>query len=208
MSDQKRGLANYHKPTYLNQERWMSYWYQILAVALTDRSIKNCLEVGCGNKLVTAALTNLSLVVKTMDIDEELKPDYLQSITQTSLPDNSFDAVLCAEVLEHLPFEQFPIALKQLHRVTRKITVISLPHWGRHFSLSLRLPYFKKIDFQTKFHLFPKTHIYDGHHYWEIGKKGYSLKKIKKYFQNAGFTIANDFIAFESPYHHFFILKK
>jgi len=47
-----------------------------------------------------------------------------------------------------------------------------------------------------------------GEHQWEIGKRGFSLRKIKREINSAGFKILNDRILFENPYHHFFILEK
>lgn len=201
-------LGEYFKPTYIDKERWAAYWYQIDAIVNSGLEIKNCLEVGCGNKIVASTLKNFDIEVKTLDIEPSIKADYLGSITQAPIADNSFDAVLCAEVLEHLPFENFDRALGELRRISRKLVVVSLPHWGRHFSLTIRLPYLHKIDWQKKFNPFPPQHQFDGVHYWEIGKEDFPLKLIKQKMQAAGFKIEKDFICFDSPYHHFFILKK
>ncbi|MDR2260270.1 MAG: hypothetical protein LBE06_04915, partial [Azoarcus sp.] len=58
----------------------------------------------------------------------------------------------------------------------------------------------------------PKPHTFDGEHYWEINKRGYSLKTvmnaIKKSGEDAGFTLEKHYRVFENPYHHFFVLKK
>ena len=142
-----------------------------------------------------------------MDIEPSINPDYSGSIVKAPIADNSFDAVLCAEVLEHLPFEDFSQALSELRRISRRLVIISLPHWGRHFSLTVRLPYFHNFRWQKKLNPLPPKHIFDGVHYWEIGKKGFPLKLIKQKMQEAGFNIGKDFICFESPYHHFFILN-
>jgi len=52
------------------------------------------------------------------------------------------------------------------------------------------------------------AHNFDGEHYWEIGKTGYSLHKIVNDIQNTGFKIEKTYRVFENPYHRSFILKK
>jgi len=52
------------------------------------------------------------------------------------------------------------------------------------------------------------AHNFDGEHYWEIGKTGYSLNKIVNDIQNAGFKIDKTYRVFENPYYRSFILKK
>ena len=135
----------------------------------------------------------------------------MASVIDMPLPDASFDVVLAAEVLEHLPFVDFEKSLREMGRVSRKNIIISLPHWGRHFSIDMRLPFLKRLRWQLKISFPSKKHRFIGGnhtHYWEIGKKNYSLKKIKKAINSAGFNISKDYIAFEMPYNHFFILEK
>ena len=143
-----------------------------------------------------------------MDIAEDLKPDILGSIDDIPFKDDSFDLVCAFEVIEHLPFKKFEKTLEELRRVSNHKVILSLPHWGRHFSLFIRLPFLKKIKTQYKINLYPVKHKFNGQHYWEIGKRGYSLRKIKKIIKSKGFIIKNDYVVFESPYHHFFILEK
>ena len=190
---------------YDTKERWISYWYQINEVLKTNP--KTVLEVGIGNKTVSDYLKKIGLKVTTVDIDERLKPDYVCSVTELSkhFEDNSFDTVLCAEVLEHLPFKYFEKALKELYKVSKKYVIITLPHFGLDFSLSLKIPILKQIDIKIKLPL-PIKHRFDGQHYWEIGKKGYSLRKIRKILKKYYF-IEREFCPAENMYHRFFILK-
>lgn len=189
---------------YDYQERWISYWYQIDEILkLEPRTV---LEIGIGNKTVSDYLKKQGLEVKTLDTNEDLKPDFIANVISMPLADDSFDVVLCAEVLEHLSFEDFEKALLELKRVSRKYIVLSLPHFGPPVKISFKIPFIKetKIAFKIPFSI---SHKFKGEHYWEIGKKGYSSRKIrniiKKYFK-----IKKEFIPFENQYHHFYILEK
>ncbi len=207
MPEQNKNYNDYFNPTYLDEERWMDYWCQIKEVSEIGNSIK-CLEIGCGNKIVTNLLSHFGHEVVTLDINKNINPDIVGSVLEIPLPDDNFDVIVCAEVLEHLPYEKFSKALSELHRVTNNKVILSLPHWGRHFSLQVRIPFFKKIKWQKKINILSRKHNMKGEHFWEIGKKEYPLKLIKKDILKSGFHIEKDYIAFDSPYHHFFILKK
>jgi len=186
------------------KSRWASYWYQINEVL--DLNPKNVLEVGMGNKTVSDYLRNKNIEVVTLDINEELDPDIVASVLKIPLKNSSFDVVLCAEVLEHLPFEDFERCLEELQRVTRKYLVLSLPHFGPQVKLLFKIPFLKEKKFAFKIPLSIK-HKFSGKHYWEIGKEGYPAAKIKKIIKNH-FRIKKEFTPFENQYHHFFILKK
>ena len=48
--------------------------------------------------------------------------------TQMQFPDDSFDSVLCAEMLEHLPSPLLERACRELARVTRRSLVVGVPY--------------------------------------------------------------------------------
>ncbi|MCK5320163.1 class I SAM-dependent methyltransferase [Candidatus Parcubacteria bacterium] len=206
MKKQVNRLA-YNFQKYCAIEKWCSYWHQINEIIKCKPT--SVLEVGVGDGTVDRYLTdNTDIKYASLDIADDLKPDIVGSVDEMPLPDNAFDLVCAFEVLEHLPFEKFEKSLKEMQRVSQKYVLISLPHWGRHFAFSLRLPYFRKIRWQHKFNLSPMKHKFDRQHYWEIGKRDFPLLKIKKSIKNSGYTILRDYICFESPYHHFFVLEK
>ncbi len=200
----KKGHYRFEK--YCDQDRFSSYWCQIKeTLALNPRSV---LEVGVGDKVFSSYLkNNTNILYKSFDLAEDLAPDIVGNVTDMKVDSNSFDVVCAFEILEHIPFEDFSKAIRELERVSEKYVVLSLPHWGRHFSFKIRLPFFKKISFQYKLGFLPIKHVFLGEHYWEIGKKGYSIKKIRKVIEKSGLKIIKDYVAFESPYHHFFVLK-
>lgn len=190
---------------YNNRDRWMSYWQQNeIVLSLKPKRI---LEIGIGNKTVTNYLKSHGIEVTTLDLNESLKPDIVASIERMPVPDESFDAVLAAEILEHLSFDKFEACLKEIRRVTKKYAVISLPDWGWTFYFIFKTPLLKKFQAMFKISGVLK-HKFNGEHCWEIGKRGYPLSKIKKEIEISGFKILKDFITPDSPYHHFFILEK
>lgn len=194
-------FRNYDKET-----RWLSYWHQISAVLKTNP--EKVLEIGIGNKTVTDYLKRRGIEVVTVDIDEELGPDHVCSVTELSnyFEKKSFDTILCAEVLEHLPFKSFEGSLTEISKITKHYAVITLPHAGANFKIRVKIPYFNELNLYLKIPLFWKEHEFDGQHYWEIGKKGYSVGRIKRRISNH-FEIETTYCPIGNPYHRFFILK-
>lgn len=197
-------MKKYNFSRYVYFSRWASYWYQI-GEALRDEP-KTVLLVGIGDRVVVRALEEYGASVTTVDIDSSLIPDTVASVEALPFSDASFDAVLCAEVLEHLPFERFESALGELHRVAKTTVVLSLPHFGPPITFLIKIPFFPEIKFSFKVPV-PLRHAYNGEHYWEIGKRGYPVTRIRRILRRF-FTIQNEFVPFENQYHHFFILKK
>ena len=208
----KTGNAQVSPDHYLSQkydskERWVSYWYQINEVLSLNP--RNVLEIGVGNKTVSDYLKKTGIKVVTCDFDKSLKPDIIANVLNLPFKKNSFDVVLCAEVLEHLPFKNFPRALAQIHKVTLKAAVITVPHFSitnLYFGVKL-IPFIPKKEFLLKVDV-PIKHKFLGEHYWEIGRKGYPFSRIKAEIKNTGFKIKRSFYPVENPYHHFFVLSK
>lgn len=188
---------------YIHKGRWVSYWHQVSSVL--ELEPKSVLVVGPGDGIVVDVLKKQIGKVKTFDIEKELNPDIVGSVNNIPLPDNSFDVVLCAEVLEHLPFEKFEKCLSELRRVAGKYVVLSLPHFGPQIKLNFKIPMIKEVRIAVKIPL-PLKHNSGGAHYWEIGKRGYPPKKIRAMIEKY-FTIVDEFIPLENQYHHFFVLK-
>ena len=115
----------YSTRAYNTKERACSFWHQVDEIFEIGAS--TVLEVGSGSGLVTNWLRTAGFEVKTLDLDPELEPDMVGSVTDIPLSANSCDAVLCCQVLEHLPFDQLPMALTEIGRVSRMGAVVSLP---------------------------------------------------------------------------------
>ncbi len=189
---------------YDHKNRWISYWHQIDEVlGLSPQSV---LEIGVGGKVVSNYLKDRGVKVVTLDIDDNLKPDVTSALTKMPFDGDAFYVILCAEALEHLPFEKFEEGLKELKRVSKKNIVLSLPHFGHSMKLGFKIPLIKERKLAVRL-AFPIKHEFNGEHYWEIGKRGYSPKKIRDIIRKY-FKIRKEFIPFENQYHHFFVLEK
>lgn len=197
---------HYFNDTYNHKARWLSFFYQIK----TLRKIKaeNILEIGPGNGWVTRILRDMGILVTTVDIDKELKPDFIAGVDKLPFADNAFDAVCAFEVLEHMPFEDFVSNLKEMSRVSSKYVVISLPDHRRIlFHLLLKIPLINYKNIFVKIPSF-KKHVFDGQHYWEIGKVGYPVAKVREAIEKSGLKIVDSFVPSDAPSNHYFILEK
>jgi len=198
-------LKKYSFARYNYIERWLSYWHQIDEIDRLKPS--QTLEIGPGNNFINDYLRRLGYNVKTLDINQANRPDVIGSVLELPFADNSFDLILCAEVLEHLPFSEFEKALGELRRVSKKYVILSLPRWGWLFYIKLKLPFLNYLKLYFKLSGI-KKHKSGGEHFWEVGKIGYPLKKIKNLIKEKKFKIIKDYLDPDSPYHHFFILEK
>lgn len=190
---------------YCGIDRWSSYHYQLREIL--KKEPRSVLEVGGGDGVVMRYLrANTNIDYKNLDVAEDLNPDILGSVESISLADNTFDLVCAFEILEHLPFEKFEQSLSELARVSKKDVLISLPHFGPAVKLLFKLPFFPEVKVSFKIP-YPKEHTFNGQHYWEIGKRGFPVARIRKLLAN-NFVIKGEFVPFENQYHHFFILEK
>jgi ubiquinone/menaquinone biosynthesis C-methylase UbiE len=193
--------------SYDTKERFCSYWHQIAEVIQLNP--QNILEVGIGNTFVTNYLKGKNLEITTLDIEYALNPLVVGSVLAIPFSGGSFDVVICYEVLEHLPYSDFKLALKELARVSQQYVIISLPDVTTVYRINIELPRMKPIK-KLFPHPLPRAaaHTYDGYHYWEIGKKDYPLKKIKHDIEYSSLRILKSYRVFEFYYHRFFLLEK
>lgn len=190
---------------YLNLPRMISYWYQ--AKVVRDCGGPQALEIGIGMGLTTWILRRWGLAVSTLDVDPDLRPSIVGDLRKMPFADAAFDTILIAEVLEHLPFEQFDAALAELRRVSARHVVITLPCPLVGFNLGLNLPILDPIFLSLGFRQMSKPR-FDGQHYWELDRRGYPKRRIRKHLRAAGFKIVREFRPGLSLYNYFFVLRK
>lgn len=205
--DGREPSSHYFEPGYDTKERFVSYWHQ--ASELLAANPEKILEIGVGNGFLSSYLRRRGADVTTLDIDPALSPDVTGSVLGMPFPDAAFDAVGCFEVLEHLPYEDFPKAMSELRRVTKGVAVISVPDHSPAYRFNVELPLFGEIK-RLFPHPFPRPvpHVFDGTHYWVLGKSQYPLARVSADMEKAGFRIARTFRPFEFYGHRFFVLKK
>ena len=98
----------------------------------------NILEIGVGKGFLRHCFKLFPQISHTtVDIAEDLSPDYIASVTNMPFEDKQFDVVVCGQVLEHLPFRDFLPSLKEIRHVARHKVIISLPDKRRHFGIAV-----------------------------------------------------------------------
>lgn len=113
-----------------------------IGAALQEVGPTSILDAGCGEgELWRRDVLPQSVPIISLDLNPESLAYFRDHTAQRNLvcsslldlpfADQSFDAALCLEVLEHLPDPA--AALRELARVTRKAVILSVPHepWFR-----------------------------------------------------------------------------
>lgn len=202
----------HYSGSYDDLERFTSYYLQTKVVLGLD--VKSVLEIGIGNKTVANYLEEAGLKVTTADFDKDLKPDIVADIRDMkTIKDNSFDVVMACEVLEHLPWDEVDLALKEILRVTKKYALISVPWSAWPAGVSFQIPNFfspkgvSKVDLGFLIPRFYAKTKWKGEHYWEIGSKGYPLRKVRSKMTE-DFNLLDEFQNPHHRIHHYFVLEK
>lgn len=195
---------HYTEDNYDSLGRFVSYWHQIDEVRRAEP--ENVLEIGVGNGFVSNYLRDRGFDVITLDVNAQLSPDVVGSITAIPLRDASFDVVTACEVLEHLPQECVVEALREMRRVTRRAAVVSVPNKRIAYALQLPIPkvglrrwLFERCD--------PPGYSPGPEHLWEIGDGTVSADDVRAWMGEAGFRLERDYRPFENTCHHFFVLR-
>jgi ubiquinone/menaquinone biosynthesis C-methylase UbiE len=169
------------------------------------------LEIGVGAAVVTSALRAMGIHVTTVDLQAELEPDLVASVTDLPVEAGSFDVAVCCQVLEHLPFDQLVPALSELRRVVRLGAVVSLPDVTRWAYIAAKLP--RIAAFALGWSMpellaseMPRSRLEDVGHYWEVGYLGYEQGRIRRAMKEAGWTSVKEWRVPEMPWHHFYKL--
>jgi hypothetical protein len=201
---------HYAGDVYDNKERFISYFNQ---KNLIFESLKNnnssVLEIGVGNGFLKNYLTANGINVKTFDFDSTLNPDYVGDVRDIeNIVKEKFDVVVCFEVLEHIPFEDFERTIKQLKDVTKNTLIVSVPQTKLYVSLWMKMSLLRPLSIYLSIPAFFRKHKFDGQHYWELGATGFGERKLKTIFKKTGLNLMKIYTDSQDPYHIYFILEK
>lgn len=204
---ESENLPVYHPFRCDTKKRFISYWHQIDEVRKTGAHF--ILEVGIGTGFVSGYLRQGGLVVTTVDVDPDRKPEIVANVVSLPFAEGIFTTVLCCEVLEHLDFSQFASALSELSRVSREWVVISLPDVSLAWKVDVQLPIIGTVQ-----RLIPRPtmgkpeKVFSPGHKWEIGMKNYPLARIAADINRMGLEITGTYRILEYSYHRVFTLRK
>lgn len=171
------------------------------------------LEIGKGNGFVSEFLKKSGIRVVTVDVNPSLEPDHILDIRDLHrvFAEDEFDCTLCAEVLEHLPYNELDTLVLQIRRLSRIGAVITLPRADRiiaSLGFSFKLPKFREREISfSKTLPTSRRSIYKGHH-WEVNHSpATSLKHVRNSFLKH-FSGCRDYRFKLNPYHHYFSLTR
>jgi len=202
----------YEALVYESGRRLTSYHYQISKIVEGIQPGTRVLNVGMGAGFVKWYLKNrlkLEFDYYDLDIDGLLQPDFIGSVESIPVESSSLDVVLCCQVLEHLTYVSFDGALSEISRVLvpNGKFVLSLPNGGFYIKVELRLPKFAMKKLMPLSFMQLRHHPNASQHYWELDRKGTSVKKVRNKILDY-FNIEHEDRLFDNPYHHFFICTK
>jgi SAM-dependent methyltransferase len=197
---------HYQRPGYLDLAAYINHWYQADTVLNLVGKGGRVLEIGLGSGHTTWLMRLWGLEVVTSDIDPALGPDLVADVSNLPMDANSFDCILIAEVLEHLPFDLFVPAVRELARVSKKHVVITLPEPRVGVATLVNLPTIQPLRLALGLP-FRTTLRGGGEHFWELGRKGYPCRRIRKAIGQAGLRIVQEFRPGVSLYCRFFVCE-
>lgn len=176
----------YFSDAYFRLHQLCSFAHQIHDIhQLKPKSI---IEVGIGNGFTSTFLKSAGFDVFTVDINPNLSPDLCAPISElpNQLRERKFDLVVCCEVLEHLPFDEFESCMQIFQQIASRM-YLTLPQAKKFFGFGgfLQLP---KLGRRNVNAYLSRAKALPAEHYWEVGSAGQTSKLqlskiIAKYFE-------------------------
>ncbi len=132
--------SNFEKYTRNSKlkNHWVGQFLSIVSNLCVGTEAESVLDVGCGEGFVVESILEKKSLTRIVGIDisteaievaQKMKLDasfLVGSAYELPFKDSEFDMVICTEVLEHL--ENPLVALKEVHRVSKKYAILSVPN--------------------------------------------------------------------------------
>lgn len=125
--------GDYHKNLDKN---WPFYPVYLAKMRMVENYLsqngagKKILDLGCGEGVLVEKLKSQKYDIVGVDLNYESDFVLKRPITDTGFNDDSFDVVMCLDVLEHLDFNEQEKALDEIRRVLKPngTLVLTLPN--------------------------------------------------------------------------------
>ncbi len=181
---------------YYSRKRIVHQWTQVHLLGTVD--CKKVLEVGPALGLVTSMLVNIGYEVHTLDVaprafDYPAVPHHRKDVCELQPGEIAgYDAILCCETLEHIEWQRVGSILSRFRESGAKYLIVSVPYMAFQVFLELYAnsstvrQYFsmKKLLWRKNFTAEPA-----GGHQWEVGYKGYPLRRWESRLKDSGWSI-------------------
>lgn len=120
-------------PVYLEKMRMVNQFLECHGKG------KKILDLGCGEGVLVDKFREQNYDIIGIDLNYESEFILKRDIINTGFEENSFDVVLCLDVLEHLAFDEQEMALGEIKRILKPdgklvITVPNLAHLASRFT--------------------------------------------------------------------------
>jgi hypothetical protein len=209
--------AYYEFDRYVTKHRMLTFYHQIREIL--NLKPLHVLEVGIGPRVVSGTLREIGVPLTTMDVNPDLTPDIVGSVTDASslLRGRMFDVVLCARVLHHLDFAMFEDTIAELARICERYVVLTLPvdelrlYWlcrvtaGQWRSVTVKVPLFVKRTLQR---ILPGRGDERYRELWKIdSRRETSLENVVAILQRH-FDIVQNYAIPEDRSHRLLVLRK
>jgi predicted SAM-dependent methyltransferase len=154
---------------------------------------------------LTTVASATGLKVDTLDFDSRVQPTVVAATIALPFRNRAYDAVCAFQVLEHLPYEAAIQAFGELVRVTAKRLIVSLPDAQEVWRFRIYVPVLGTREWlMSNPFASPQPHEFDGEHYWEVNKRGFSLSRVVQDFSQYA-VVEKTYRVLENPYHRFFV---
>ena len=219
--DQMASAKTINKGKFLSPAHAESYLLQMQTIKSLS-GVKAILEVGPGEGFAAKNLRELGFRYDTLDFEDAHQPTIKADFgsLDPAVIGQRYDLTCAFQVLEHFPYRDFTRHLGTLSALSRKYVFISLPFSCKGFSLKLNFQSgqqnrrFRSFDFYIPTNL-PNRKYREEYmrefpwavHFWEVGRKGYPLKKVLHDVESCGLDVVQ---RFHSPnaFHYFILCTK